>query len=68
MLRGYTVTEHGPEEFEQVTLATSFSAFARARWGERWAICRNTAANRERWGRCITPSEYRRAELAYANE
>jgi hypothetical protein len=29
--------------------------------GPRWAICRNTERNRERYGRCITHKEYLRA-------
>jgi len=29
--------------------------------GPRWAICRNTERNRERYGRCITRKEYLRA-------
>jgi hypothetical protein len=26
--------------------------------GDKWAICRNTAANRERHGNCITHKRY----------
>jgi hypothetical protein len=26
--------------------------------GDKWTICRNTAANRERHGRCITRQQY----------
>jgi hypothetical protein len=29
--------------------------------GDRWAICRDTEKNRERYGRCITRKAYRRA-------
>lgn len=29
--------------------------------GERWAICRKTPHNRERYGDCITKREYTRA-------
>lgn len=30
--------------------------------GARWAICRDTERNRERYGRCITRKEYLRAQ------
>lgn len=33
----------------------------RAVLGERWAICGNTEANRQRYGRCITRGQYQRA-------
>jgi hypothetical protein len=26
--------------------------------GDKWSICRNTPANRERYGRCITRQQY----------
>jgi len=32
----------------------------RAILGDRWAICRNTPKNRQRYGRCITRQEYAR--------
>lgn len=32
--------------------------------GSRWAICRNTPANRERYGRCLTPRQYADAQAA----
>ncbi len=42
-----------------------WTEFARRRWGEKWALCRNTAANRSRYDRCVSNSEYRTAEAAY---
>ena len=30
--------------------------------GPRWAICRNTPSNRERYGRCITRRQYAEAQ------
>lgn len=32
--------------------------------GPRWAICRDTPKNRERYGRCITRREYAAARKA----
>lgn len=37
-------------------------------FGPRWAICRDTPSNRERYGRCVTDKEYERAQIdALAN-
>ena len=30
--------------------------------GDSWGICRNTPANRERYGNCVTPKAYAAAE------
>jgi len=35
--------------------------------GDNWSVCRATAANMARYGRCITPKQFRAAqELALA--
>jgi hypothetical protein len=28
------------------------------RFGPRWALCRNTQANRERYGKCLTRKQF----------
>lgn len=43
----------------------TFCEFARDRWGMRWALCRNTARNRERYGRCVRRSEYKAARIEW---
>lgn len=45
-----------------------FLKFARARWGENWALCRATPRNRERYARCVTPNEYWQAEADWRRE
>ncbi len=43
----------------------TWTEFACQRWGHHWGLCRNTAANRARYDRCVTNSEYNAAQAAY---
>lgn len=45
--------------------AEAWRAFYTTRWGERWAVCRDTNGNRSLWGRCISQSEYDQARADY---
>ena len=46
----------------------SFNEFARKRWGSSWTICRATKRNRERYGTCISNTEYRRGHDSWIDE
>lgn len=46
----------------------TFPDFMRARFGANWALCRATAGNRARYGRCISRKEYARAEADWRRE
>jgi hypothetical protein len=58
-LHGVAAVQRTVEELTRVT-ALDLEPFI----GRKWAICRNTPDNRERFGRCLTRKEYEQAEAA----
>lgn len=50
------------------TSCESHSAFLARRVGARWAICRNTERNRERYGVCLTPRRYAELQAEWTRE